>query len=347
MRNVECGMRNPKPRPGSVRRRVSRSAFRVPRPAVVLAVLLGSGCTWLDKVRGRGDAAPTGEVRRVTAEGLVDRLNRQADAVRSVSYESVAITLSGPNIPAVGESMANSSLTAARPRLFLLNAGKNIQSNIVQVGSNEREFWLYGDVPSQDKVYLVCAHEDFPRAAHKLPVPIDPEWAMVALGLSGTDPNPALYRADTDQRRRQYTLTREVTAPDGRKVERTTVFAADEPAGDQPLVRQHLITEPGGRKVIAKADVARVHRVPNAGWAEVPTEMSLEWPEQKFTMTLRLRYPQVNQPVDPALFTRPEVRGVTPVNLADATFRPSVYRGAGPAEPRRGGFFDRWRRDRD
>jgi hypothetical protein len=284
-------------------------------------------------------------VRRATAAELVDRLNRQADAVRSVHYEDVSIILDGPDVPAAGRSMASSSLTAARPRLFLLKAGKNLRSDLIQVGSNDREFWLIGDVPTQDKLFLVCAHEDFPKAAHKLPVPIDPEWAMVALGLSGTDPDVSLYSADTSDRLRQYTLTRQATAPDGRRVEVTTVFAADEPTADQPVVRQHVITDPATRKVIARADITRVYRVPNAGWAEVPTELKLEWPEQKFTMTLRLREPVVNGAVNPQDFARPEVRGVVPVNLADATFRPSVYRGAGPTEPRRGlGLFNR-RRD--
>ena len=312
------------------------------------AVCILSGCTWLDKVRGRSDVAATGEVPRVSAERLVARLNQQAAVVKVVRYPDVAITLDGPDVPAAGESLANSSLIAAQPRLFLLKAGKNIRSDLLQVGSNEREFWLVGDVPGQDKLFLVCAHEDFPKAAAKLPVPFDPEWALLALGMTGTDPDPARYRpVVTDDRLRTYTLSREATTPGGRKVEHHTVFAADEPTGTQPLVRQHRITEPGGKKVIARADVTSVYRVPGTNGAEVPTDLTLAWPEQKFTMRLRMRNPEVNEALDPArtreLFTRPEVRGVTPVNLADASFRPAVYRGTGPAEPRRGLFG--WRRD--
>ena len=72
----------------------------------------------------------------------------------------------------------------------------------------------------------------------------------------------------------------------------------------------------------------------------MPTDLTLEWPEQKFKMRLKLRQPVVNEPLDPArvreLFGRPEVRGVTPVNLADATYRP-LARGAAP--PDRRGLF--------
>lgn len=320
---------------------------RTSRLLLLGAVLGGTGCTWLDKFRGKGEVAQAqgGDVRQATAEQLVNRLNQNAAAVSVVKYDDVSITMSGPDVPIGAGSLANSSLLAARPRMFRLSAGKNLADNLVQVGSNDREIWMYGDVPGQDKVLLVCAHEDFPKAAHKLPVPIDPDWALLALGLKGADPNPALYRAETDIKRRQYTLTRDVTTPGDRRVEQTTVFAADEPRGTEPLVRQHVIAEPGGKKVIARADIVSVYRVPNSDGAEVPTELTLELPERQFKMRLRLRTPKVNEALDPAvvqqLFGRPDVPGVTPINLADAQFKPTA-RGAAPAERR--GIFG-WRRD--
>ncbi len=313
---------------------------RTGRIVVLALTLLGAGCTWLEKFRGRGDGAQTGDVPKATADKLVARLNQNAAAVQVVHYPDVSITLDGPDVPIGAGSLANSSLTAARPKLFLLRAGKNVRSELLTVGSNDREFWLYGDVPGQDRMLLVCAHDDFPKAAAKLPVPIDPDWALVALGMAPLDPESTLYRAETDTRRREYRLIREATTPSGRKVEQTTVFSSDEPSGSQPLVRQHLITEPGGRKVIARADITSVWRVPGSEGAEVPTDMTLEWPEQRFKMRLKLRQPTVNEPLDPARltdFNRPELRGVVPVNLADATFRPSVHRGTTPGE-RRGIF---------
>ncbi len=335
MQNAECRMQNGNPRAAV------RTGLRLCALHSALCTCLLSGCTWLDKIRTRPDGAATatGGVTPARAEQLVERLNQNAQAVSVVRYDDVSITLDGPDVPVGGGSLANSSLIAAKPRLFRLNAGKNIRRDLLQVGSNEQEFWLYGDVPGQDKMFLVCAHKDFPKAANKLPVPIDPDWALLALGLIGTDPDVSLYKADTNTRRREYTLTRDVTAPGGRKLERTTVFAADVPTGDQPLVKRHVISEPGGKKVVATADVLSVYRLPGNEQAEVPTKMVLEWPEQKFKMTLRMQTPVVNEPLDPARvqewFGRPAT-DTRPQNLADVTFQPTA-RGAAPAE-RRGVF---------
>ena len=306
------------------------------RLLVFTAVLLGAGCTWLDKFRTReGTPAATGDLTRATADRLVERLNQNAQAVSVVRYDDVSITMDGPEVPFGGGSLANSSLIAARPKLFRLNGGKNLKRDLVQVGSNEQEFWMLG----ADGTFVVCSHQDFPKASRKLPVPIDPDWALLALGLSGTDPDVNLYKARTDDRRREYTLTRDVTAPNGRRLERTTVFAADVPTGDQPLVKRHVISEPGGKKVVATADVLSVYRLPGTDGAEVPTKMVLEWPEQKFKMTLNLRTPAVNEPLDAAAiqreFGRPAT-GARPQNLADDTALPAA-RGAAPAE-RRGVF---------
>jgi hypothetical protein len=310
--------------------------------------ILTSGCAWLDRLKARTDGATataTGEVRPARADELVARLNQQAAVVKVVRYPDVAIDLDGPDVPV--KSLGNSQLVAAQPRMLLLKGGKVGFSGLVEVGSNDREFWLSLDAPATEKLYLYCAHQDFPQAAGKLPVPFDPEWALLALGLTGVDPDAARYTADTDPRKRTYTLKREATTPGGRRVDQYVVFAADEPAGTRPLVQQHFITEPGNlRRVIAQADIASVYRVPNSGGAEVPTDVTLRWPEQKFSMRLRMRNPVVNEALDPEqvrrMFTRPDARGVTPINLADASFRPTSARGQAPDQPRRGIF--NWRR---
>ena len=58
-------------------------------------------------------------------------------------------------------------------------------------------------------------------------------------------------------------------------------------------------------------------------------------------MDLDLKKPTVNERLSDAevrsLFTKPTIDGTTPINLADARFTPSSFRGAAPGDlpPRR------------
>ena len=73
-------------------------------------------------------------------------------------------------------------------------------------------------------------------------------------------------------------------------------------------------------------------------YVQVPTLVVLDWPQHQFKMEMKLRRPAVNESLTDAeaaqLFTRPAVRGVTPVNLAEAPRGgiPSGARGATPGE---------------
>ena len=101
--------------------------------------------------------------------------------------------------------------------------------------------------------------------------------------------------------------------------------------------------------LIASADVKEVTTVPvgrdpqtgKTAYTQVPTRVVLTWPQQDFRMDLQLRKPTVNERLSDAemrsLFTKPTIDGTNPINLADARFTPSSFRGATPGDlpPRR------------
>ncbi len=308
-------------------------------PAALL--LASTGCEWLKSTGGpvKDRQLASGPVKPKTATELVGYLNDQAALVQTLKFAPVSIYVKTDRDT---NTLGQSTLVVEQPRNFALDGDKAVLSDIVKLGSNDREFWMYSKFPQP--TYLYCSHDDFAHgAANKLPVPFDPDWVMQALGMARYDPN-RVYHVDTDDKAREHALSYETTTPQGVTVRRVVVFAAEGQDGTVPQVRRHLI-EDTNRQVIAVAEVKTVtrHAVRDA-WVAIPSRIVLDYPRERFTMDLKLGKPQaVNDPISDAerqkLFTRPNM-GVTPINLATATtrFGPSSARGVAPDDlpPRRG-----------
>lgn len=187
--------------------------------------------------------------------------------------------------------------------------------------------------PPMDQTYVYCSHTDFKRGAGQLPIPFDPDWALQALGMATYDPK-LHYEVKTNQKDKLYTLMMDSTTPQGTPVKRVIVFDPN-PRANESHVREHLILDANG-KLIASAKITKAALIPVGGAnVQVPTRVVLEWPQQKAKMELRLGRPRINEQMSEGemrdLFTRPQPRdGVNPINLANAQFTPSSYRGATP-----------------
>jgi hypothetical protein len=312
--------------------------LRVAKLFVFLALVpVAAGCAWLERLKGdRPDTAATqtGEIKSTTAPELVGYLNRQAEHLKTVRYTDVSIDahVSGKNY-----TLGNSFLVCAKPRNLLLSGGKIVMDDIVNLGSNDREFWMYSRFP--EPTYVYCSHNDFQQGRGQLQFPFDPDWALQALGMAAYDPN-APYKVETDYKNAEHLLTLDTTTPQGVQVRKVTVFSAFEATGARPQVKRHLIQDASG-KLIATAEVKEVATVV-AGldpqtrekvYANVPTRVALSWPQQQFRMEMKMRTPKVNERLTDAemnkLFTKPRMGDVEPINLAEARNLPSA-RGATP-----------------
>ncbi|MGL6095492.1 MAG: hypothetical protein ACRC7O_06810 [Fimbriiglobus sp.] len=316
--------------------------MRFPKRTVILAVGLvvalapSVGCEFLRKSTGTQTAPPAdgAPLQDRQANQFVTYLNQQAALLKTVRYDSVSMSASGPegSIPRLTEG----TLACASPRYFRLMSGHWATSGSeVDIGSNPTEFWMYVKRPEQ--VFVFCSHDDFSRGAAKLPVPFEPDWVLEALGMMTYD--PALnYTSDMDQRNRVYTLAFDTKTPQGEPIRKAVVFAGSRAGGDRPQVLKHVVMTPTGH-VIASAEVKEVKTVAaGTGAVQVPTRVTLEWPPQKFKMDLTLGKVQVNETIPQNefafFFQRPDIRGATPVNLANARFQPSSYRGSTPDDRR-------------
>ncbi|MGL6072990.1 MAG: hypothetical protein ACRC8S_02390 [Fimbriiglobus sp.] len=304
--------------------------------SVISLALFPLGCEWLRKLSDTGSNGRRpvfdGPIEPKSREDLVKYLNRQSDAVQSLQYQSVKLSV---NHDGQSHSLNDSDLICAKPRYFALSGGKAVFGEVVSVGSNNQEFWVYSRFPEEQ--FIFCRHDDFARGAAQLPIPFDSDWALQALGMKNYDSNKP-YKVDTDEARREHRLSYDEPTAQGIMMKHTVVFAADSMGEKNPQIRQYIIQDMAG-KPVATADIKEIMTLP-AGkdrvtgkeiYVQVPSLIALDWPSQKFRMELSLRDPRLNEPMDEArkqaLFSKPKKASIKPVNLAKPR---STYRSSPP-----------------
>lgn len=306
----------------------------MPRSTRLIALgllALSAGCESLRGGRGGDSVAATGgAVAPKSAEQLVNYLNEQSAAVSSLRYLRVSIDASAPG---QSVSLGQSELACEKPHNFALRGGKIVASDLLVVGSNAERFWVYQRAP--ERSYIYCSRADLPAEAAKLPVPIDPDWAMQALGLY-TYPLGLDYQVETLQSEREYHLSYHQQAAGGKPVRVTVVFAADLQADYSPQVRRLVIEDDATHKIVATAQIKAVSRVQGGPRGGVPMTVELAWPLQGAKVALDLGEPEVNPHFDAKArdyyFAMRDL-GVTPVNLTQMRLSGSV-RAQAPESPR-------------
>ena len=306
----------------------------------LVALGLVTGCAWLDKWK---DPKPgsTGPLKPKKAEELVAQLNRQSDAIQTVRYDDVSLRATIPGSPFV-PALRSGLMVAQKPKNFRMQSGFALGGDQLDIGSNSQEFWMYVKQPKP--TFLFCSHADFPKVQDDLPVPFEPDWVLQALGMATFDPNRK-YEVETSEKSRAYYLKYEDTTPAGQKVMKVTEFAADV-SDTQPKIRKHLILTQtkSGLQTLMSAEIHKV-TVLEAGvdpqtnlrtTVQVPTQVTLEWPQQKVTLALTLGKAQLNTREEAKLFSKPaSIDNASPVNLADFRTNGSssgLIRGATPGD---------------
>ena len=244
---------------------------------------------------------------------------------------------------ALGGHGPDGMVVAQKPKNFRMQSGFALGGDQLDIGSNAQEFWMFVKQPKP--TFLFCSHTDFPKVQDDLPVPFEPDWVLQALGMSTYD-STKNYEVEIHEKNRAYYLKYEDTTPAGQKVMRVTEFAADATEGNQPQVRRHMIlaqTKTGWQTNM----IAEIHKVSvvDAGndaqtgqraYVQVPTDVTLEWPQQKVKLALSLGKPQLNTREEAVLFSKPaKIDNASPVNLADyrSNGSPSgLIRGATPGD---------------
>lgn len=304
------------------------------RLSLLLIVACGTGCESLKRAFVTQEPQPTGVLEGRDANQFVTYLNQQAALMQSVRYDDVSISASDAqgSMPRLNEGV----LACSKPRNFRLMAGHMLTSGSeVDVGSNSNEFWMYVKRPEQTFVY--CNYEDFTQGRANLPIPFEPDWVLEVIGMNTYD-DASNYEIDVNQKDRVYTLSFDSRTAKGEPIRKVIVFAGDRAGGEKPQVLRHAVYSQQG-ELMAWANVKQVRTIPvNGSSVQVPTRVTMEWPPQQFKMDLTLGRVQLNKPMNEKQFdyfyTRPNIAGANPINLANTEFRPSSYRGQQPSAGR-------------
>jgi hypothetical protein len=291
------------------------------------AVAAAPGCQWMKEMRFPSIGAKGPPLEPKPASEFVGYLNRQAELIQGLSYTDVSMSV---GTGGVIEPNLNASLDCQKPRSFRMKGSHSLQSGQMDVGSNDRQLWMYvRHVPQGQPNFIFASHDDLASNRVSLPVPFDPDWIFMALGMSPVDP-VADAKVDINARNRTYDLTYLSRTPQNDTVRKVTIFGGDKPLAGDPQVKRHLILNAKTDAPIATAEIRGARRFdlpdPRGGTAtvEIPIDVKLVFhapDNQKLSLDMTLRGEKVNPQFSAEqsnwLFGMPnEVNGSRPVNLA-------------------------------
>lgn len=299
-----------------------------------LALPPAAGCGWMKE--GLGDKGPprpkpTGTLPNYPPDRLVGYLNERAQRFQSVSYADVRLRCSQRGMPL---PQLEGDLACAQPRNFrMVGQGRAVAAK-VDLGSNPDQFWMYLQIPTEKPVYVFASHADFEAGRARLPgdMPFEPDWVMQALGMTVLSP-ATKYSVKNNDKDWTYTLSWITRTPAGLEVRKEVVFDGEGAVSPRPQVKRHAIRDAKSDKLICSAEIKSVQSLPITNdptlarpiAIQYPTRVVLRWEEQKFDMDMSLEGARVNQPVAPEvaqrLFTKPTIANVSPIDLAQYTFK--------------------------
>lgn len=300
---------------------------------IVSSFALLVGCKQIDDWRERMNTrTPTasGPVKSVSADQLVSYLNGQSAKLNTLTYADARVTAR----EGLMSYTVRGNLAASQPRYFHMTGQGGAMGGKVDLGSNPEQFWMYIQAPTMGQTFVYASHSDFEGGRAKLPVPFEPDWVMQALGMTTfPDAKTVKYDVKLDERARTYTLSWPATTPTGMPIRKEIVFSVDDAdsSRDVPQVKRHVMRDAKG-KVICTAEVKSAKTVSVGGTdsttnrqsvVQYPTRVVLKWEEQRFEMDMELREARVNPQLTAqqlqSEFTRPNIPGATPIDLAHHT----------------------------
>lgn len=199
-----------------------------------------------------------------------------------------------------------------RPHRFRMIAEMPVVGReAADLGSNDQEFWFWLEQNQPPGLYFI-RHDDYARAAGRLPIPFDPYWVVEALGVSPLG-DGVTYDGPVSSAPGRLQLRRVSTSPQGEQV--TKIVRVDNCTG---WVREQYLYDANG-DLLASAVTSDHQRDASYG-AIVPRRVQLEWPQQRLSLDIRLRDVQVNEDLStsPDLWQKPVRHDVPQRDLFDA-----------------------------
>jgi hypothetical protein len=293
-------------------------------------VFAAAGC----RTAGVGNVARPSPAPARTAKSAADLLaehNRNADRIQSVEASS---SVFGTNrrrvIPAAG-----GRLVLERPRNFRLILTATLSgTDVTDIGSNDKEFWLWFKDSPEKAVYF-CNYDE--SGESPLPVGLQPDWIVEAMGLrlfSDSESEKIAVAQSPDAR--TWVLTEKRKTQRGERYFKETILS--EP---NHQVLEHRVFASDHKTLLARARVFGYDDHPIASetggsdeTVRLPRRVQLEMPQQNMSLDVTLREVRVNRfdsKRRSALFVEPEFKDFDRVDLAKLQGAPATPASDTPA----------------
>jgi hypothetical protein len=291
--------------------------------------VLATGCestrwNWLKRDTGNDVAAKNGA--SPTIKGLVDYLNDNASRIQTVRFDDISIDA------AYGDQTIGlqGRIFAERPRNFRMKITA-IGKDEVDIGSNPNEFWFWA-ARNVDKYQYFCSYRDLDQGRVKMmPLPIQPEWVMEAMGLGPYGPAEKYHLEQSGPN--ELRLAEKTKSPQGYAIRKVIVMNRREMKPPNPQVTAFLLLDDTTGQEICSARITATKLVaskaePNKG-VILPYKMDIRVPGQKMSMQLKLDGIKTNESIPNTAFVRQPMIGVEAFNLATGRTEPAGFQPAG------------------
>ena len=243
-----------------------------------------------------------------TVRGLIDYLNDNAKRVQTLRVDDLDVDVTADAQP----FNLRGRIFAEKPRDFRMKV-TFLGKDEVDIGSNAKEFWFWA-AKNPDKYQYFCSYDDLNAGkVRNMPLPIQPEWVMEAMGLGPYGP-AGKYTLEGEGSQ-QVRLVEKAKSPRGDPVRKVIVMNRRETRTPQPQVTAFLLLDDATGKEICSAHISNTTQDRATG-AILPYRLELRMPNQKMKMQLKLDGMIVNGQIVNTAFARPQMAGVEPFNLA-------------------------------
>lgn len=245
-----------------------------------------------------------------TLEQVVAKINENTALMPA--WTSNRCRLSPKGLSAVAGSVS-ASIAVAAPRNFRLRAS-GPGGPVVDIGSNTDEFWFWSQYDQEPGV-KVCSHSDAELATRRMPVPLQPDWVMEALGVTQLDASGLTFEPIPSTHSRwlggqsRANLVSYYTASNGAVIRKVIVVDTC-----QGTILRHELKH--GETTLARAEMRDHRRCPRTG-AIYPAAVDLHWPASGVALTMQFDSVDIAPTgTNPVIFDRPEIPNTPVIDLA-------------------------------
>ena len=272
---------------------------------LLLFCLISTGCTFS---RPGTASIPIAFPGPPALPEIIEAINANSSRVQQLHSDNVRLStrMIGLNATLDFEKTADPS----GPGRFRLS-GKAFGSRQLDLGSNDREYWMWVK-QNQPPTVFYGRHNEFHRSAARQILPMPPSWIIEALGIVHIDPQAPheIYQSQhgTDSLLQIRSL---IPTPHGQL---TRVLEVD---WNRALIVQHQIYD-ANRQLLAVAD-ATDFTYDTLNGVALPRSVKVKLPPAGLNFDFEVDSYTINEPItNPmTLWSMPEIPGHQYRNLAD------------------------------